>query len=224
MTKEEIIATAIHEAFRCGKEAGEEAQRMYAKMQNEIDYAAKQVKPDELRKKLEDTEAALSALYAEYMGSKEHELHLSEENKTLLASNEEKDATIIELRTELQANKDADTLLCDENKRLLESLKEKDAIIAELRAQNDKLYAYVNPLAIIKPQGEEVPAEPSPCIDFSAGDQVLVSGAYFGENIPDHHGVILEVMKDIARVLITEKDSDYEDDEYCILYEYLKKI
>lgn len=244
MTKEEIIATAIHEAFRCGKEAGEESQRRYAKMQQEIDRVAEQGKPDydphqydgflpqvelsqlkeensELAKKCTGIQCDYNVLKHDYEKLEKRAVDLALENEKLGKIMEDKDATITELRRELQANKDADTLLCDENKRLLESLNKKDAELADLQHKYDELYAVVNPLAIIKPQVEKVPAEPS---HFSEGDKVIVSGAYFGEAVPDHHGVIVEVMKHVARVLITEKDSDYEDDEYRILYEYLKKI
>lgn len=204
MTKEDIIATAIHEAFLCGKEAGEESQRMYTKMQNEIDYAAEEANPLPI-------------------GNNYYKI-LAEENKKLGKIIEEKDATIIELRAQIDEKQKEIRALDDDHTKLLRLIKEKDATIAELRALNDKLYASINPLAIIKPQGEEVPEDPSPCTNFNEGDQVIVSGAYFGDTVPDQHGVIMEAKKYIARVLMTEKDSDYEDDEYGVPYDDLKMI
>lgn len=144
MTKEEIIATAIREAFRCGREAVESNQRMFDAMQNKI-------------------------------------AELKEENGKLGKVLEEKDATITELRQELR--------------RLLTTV----------------------------PVASPADSIPSPCINFSEGDQVLVSGNFF-EDTTSRHGVILSETDESSVVMITEEGDDYEDVEFVISNEYLKEI
>lgn len=65
--------------------------------------------------------------------------------------------------------------------------------------------------------------EPTDCIKYSEGDQIIITGAFWGDNIPDHHATILEVMKDGCDVVITEKDSDFEDDEPWVPFDYIRK-
>lgn len=275
MTKEEIIATAIHEAFLCGKEAGEESQRQWYSMQQKIE-GAKQ------RNSVIDDMAKHDGFLPQVELAK-----LKEENEKLGKILEERDATITELRRELQANKDADTLLCDGNKRLVASLNEKesrpfhihwrtlnetptkDTWIVYLQEQSytspdekPRYYCgkslsirlfrgahieFASPMEphllgwaflsdfipegsmedvtdkVVIPVEPQADKEPSPCIDFSEGEQVLVSGKFFGDFAGLFQGIILEVMREYARVLITEKDSDFEDDEPFVPFEYITK-
>lgn len=276
MTKEDIIATAIREAFLCGKEAGEELQRQWYSMQQKIEDAKQ-------GKSVIDDMAKYDGFLPQVELAK-----LKEENDKLGKILEEKDATITDLRTELQANKDADTLLCDENKRLLASLKEKesqpfhihwrtlnetptkDTWIVYLQEQSytspdekpryycgktlsTRLFRgahveFTSPMEphilgwaflsdfipegsledvtdkVVIPVEPQADKEPSDCIDFSEGDQVLISGSYFGDGCPSHRATILDVMSDGVRVLITEKNSDFEDDEKFVPFEYITKI
>lgn len=254
MTKEDIITTAIHEAFLCGKEAGEAYERAYHIMQKKVEEA-KQGKPDHdlhmydgifgmtpnYRVKI-DPESALNpdskevtfqvqSLPGQRIGDTpeekitmlEHQCCLlKQENLDLQRQCEEKDATITELRSQLEEYKD-----CSQEhfrKEIAERDKiigEQDAELADLHRKYDELYATVNPLAIIKPKGEAAPAEPS---HYSEYDQVLVSGSFF-EDVDSHtyHATILSLMRGGARVLITEKDSDFENDEHYVPYEYITK-
>lgn len=124
MSQEEIIAIAIREAFKCGKEEGEAYQRLYDSMQNKADNTEQERPGIFCEKTQDDIDINLAKFKIECLKC---------ENEQLNRQCEEKDAKITELRQELQANKDADTLLCDENRRLLESLDAKDSEIAKLQ-------------------------------------------------------------------------------------------
>lgn len=209
MTKEDIITTAIHEAFLCGKEAGEAYERAYHIMQKKVEEARHgKVDIDNM------------ALYDGFLPQVEL-TKLKEENEKLGKILEEKDATITELRSQLEEYKD-----CSQEhfrKEIAERdniISEQDAELADLHRQYDELYATVNPLAI-GPNRQAAPAEPS---HYSEGDQVLVSGSFF-KDVDSHtyHATILEVKRGLALVLITEKDSDFENDEHYVPYEYITK-
>lgn len=288
MTKEDIITTAIHEAFLCGKEAGEAYERAYHIMQKKVEEA-KQGKPDHdphmydgifgmapnYRVKI-DPESALNpdskdvtfqvqSLPGQRIGDTpeekiaclEHQCCLlKQENLDLQRQCEEKDATITILRARIDEKYEEIRALDNDHTDLLRLLEEKNAAITELRSQleeykdcsqehfrkeiaerdniigeqdaeladlhrkYDELYATVNPLAI-GPNRQAAPAEPS---HYSEYDQVLVSGSFF-KDVDSHtyHATILSVMQGGARVLITEKDSDFEDDEHYVPYEYITK-
>lgn len=168
MDQEEIIAIAIREAFKCGKEEGEAYQRMWSNMNEKIEKA-KKGEPDNPRglydgffSQLQNfrasvapakpgTESETVAFKVESLAGnpiriaktygelKAELIGAKDEIEKLGKILEEKDAKITELRQELQANKDADTILCDENKRLLESLAAKDVEIAKLRLEVPEL-------------------------------------------------------------------------------------
>lgn len=223
MTKEEIIATAIHEAFLCGKESGEESNRMYHTMQQKIEDAKQ-------GKSVIDNMAKHDGFLPHIVLAK-----LKEENEKLGKILEEKDATITELRAQLDEYKD-----CNQE-FFRKEIAERDNIIGEERAEMQDMGRRINnlvnenlellgrynklelELAELRSQPESVVAEPSDCIHFSEGDQVLVSGKFFGDFAVLFQGTILSVAKDYARVLITERDSDFEDDESNVPYEYLSK-
>ena len=91
MTKEEIIATSIREAFLCGKEAGEESQRQWYTMQQKIEDAKQ-------GKSYIDNMAKYDGFLPQVELAK-----LKEENEKLGKILKEKDATIAELSNELIA-------------------------------------------------------------------------------------------------------------------------
>lgn len=312
MTKEDIITTAIHEVFLCGKEAGEAYQLQYDIMQKKID-AAKQGKPDfdlhmydgifsQFQKVRINEESALNPDSDEVtiqvatvpgnrigedpnpsvsaLEKENNELHeiidmerqelarqqgeikdLNAERTELYKVQEEKDALITELsakleefqdcnqehfrkeiadrdniigeeRTEMQKMGERIRKLVDENLALLgryndlesanaglkSQLANKDAIIADLRAQLEQQQPTV-PDGSPSGKGEEFP-----CFDFSEGDQVVVSGTFFGDYVQSQHGTILDVMSDKVGVLITEKDSYFEDDTVTVPFEYIMKL
>lgn len=307
MTKEDIITTAIHEVFLCGKEAGEAYQRQYDIMQKKID-AAKQGKPDfdlhmydgifsQFQKVRINEESALNPDSDEVtiqvatvpgnrigeepnpsvsaLEKENNELHeiidmerqelacqqgeikdLNAERTELYKILEEKDALITELRTKLEEYQDCNQehfrkeiadrdniigeeraemqkmgerirKLVDENLALLgrynelesanaglkSQLANKDAIIADLRAQLEQQQTTV-PDGSPSGKGEEFP-----CFDFSEGDQVVVSGPFFGDGVPSQHCTILETRSSGALVLIT--DGQHEDEQYLVPYKFL---
>lgn len=173
MTKEEIIAAAIHEAFRCGKEAGEESQRMWRDMQDKID-AAKQGKPDHdlhlydgffgmqsnysYRIKV-DPESALNpdsdevsfdteAIPGQRIGDTPDE-QIAMLTHQLCQQKQE----YVSMREQLDEALNKIGKWEHENKSLNESLKEKDAIIAEQREEL-RLYIEKATVPVGSPTGE----------------------------------------------------------------------
>lgn len=209
MTKEDIITTAIHEAFLCGKEAGEAYERAYHIMQKKVEEAI-QGKVDI------DNMVRYDGFLPQVELTK-----LKEENEKLGKILEEKDATITELRSQLEEYKD-----CSQEhfrKEIAERdniIGEQDAELADLHRKYDELYATVNPLAI-GPNRQAAPAEPS---HYSVGDQVLIRGSFFvDEDSATYHATILEIKSGSALVLITDNDSIFEGDERYVPYEYITK-
>lgn len=225
MTKEEIIAIAIREAFKCGREAGEHYQALLDNKQQQLEEAC-DGKPDHDLKQYDGFYSQLnnvapdsvllenSSLKAIIKVREEENKKLTEENLKLGRICEEKDATITDLRQELQANKDADTLLCDENRRLLESLTAKDAEIAKLRLMVPE----------VKPMQIDETKEPTDCIKYSEGDKVIISGQHFADPSQRYIGKIVDVTRDFARVAIQGGDMDGEEHNvpYNLLAHFLE--
>lgn len=239
MTKEDIITAAIHEAFRCGKEAGEESQRMWRDMQDKID-AAKQGKPDHdlniydgifgmqsnysYRIKV-DTESAINpdsdevsfdteALPGQRIGDTPDEQIAMLTHQLCLQKQEN-----VSLRAQLDEAWNKIGKLEQENKSLNEFLKEKDAIIAE---QRDELRLYIEKATV--PDGSPTGESPHTSTTFHEGDKVVISRAFFDEKEgPDLHGTILSVLDDSCVVLIDEEDSIYDDVEFVITNELITK-
>ena len=192
MTKEDIITTAIHEAFLCGKEAGEAYERAYHIMQKKVEEA-KKGKPD-FDQHMYD--GIFNMLQKVETGVEESQRTSSESYNIDME------------REELERLK-------DENRHLQRQCEEKDAIITEMRQELEKLHATV--------PDASTSGGKSSCAHLYDGDQVLVIGAFFGNDVPSLHATILEVTDSMALVLITEKDSDFENDEHYVPYEYITK-
>ena len=227
MTKEGIITTAIHEAFLCGKEAGEAYQRQYDVMQKKVDDA-KQGKPDfdphmydgifasiphpqvtidpesALNPNSDEVTFNIQALPGQRIGDTPEETISILEHQYCLLKQEN-----VSLRTKLEEYQACNYA----NDGLRSQLANKDAIIADLRAQLKQQQPTVpggSPLG----KGEEFP-----CTDFSEGDHVVVSGTFFGDDVQSPHGTILEARGDDAVVLITDGKS--EDEKYLVPYKFL---
>ena len=194
MTKEEIISTAIREAFLCGKEAGEELQRQWENAQQKID-AAKQGPPNFETHKYDGVVNILP------------QVEIVEENPH---------STISELHTTISIAHKEMARLQAENRNLQHQCEEKDATITELRAQLDRLQATV---PVGSPTGEEPPS----CINFSEGDKVIVNGKFFDECSKTLVGTIRSTDEEGADVLITEPASIFEDANFFVPYEYITK-
>lgn len=70
----------------------------------------------------------------------------------------------------------------------------------------------------------ESPSTEAPSVGFKKGDQVLVSERHFDdEDLPPQHGVVTGVLDEGCIVLITEKESIYDDVEFFVSNEYITK-
>lgn len=235
MTKEDIITTAIHEAFLCGKEAGEAYQRLYNIMQKKVDDA-KQGKPDfdphvydgifasiPHTQVTIDPESALNpnsdevifnvqALPGHRIGdTPEEKISILEHQYCLL---KQENVSLQEhFRKEIADRDNIIGELESANAGLKSQLANKDVIIADLRAQLEQQQPTVH---VGSPLGK---GEEFPCTDFSEGDQVVVSGTFFGDDVQSQHATILEARGDDAVVLFT--DGQNEDEKYLVPYKFI---
>lgn len=240
MTKEDIITAAIHEAFRCGKEAGEESQRMWRDMQDKID-AAKQGKPDRdlhlydgifgmqsnhsYRIKvdpesapnpdsLEEVSFDIEAHPGQRIGDTPDEQIAMLTHQLCLQKQEN-----VSLRARLDERYRELRGWANDHTELIRLLKEKDATITELR---DELRLYIEKATV--PVGSPTGESPHTITTFHVGDQVVISKAFFDEKEgPDLHGFILSLLGDSCVVLIDEEDSIYDDVEFVITNEFITK-
>lgn len=218
MEPEEIIAIAIREAFKCGKEEGEAYQRMWSNMNEKIEKAKKgepdspigmydgffsqlqgmQVKVDTADPGTESEEVLFSvqSVPGNRIGSEPNEqiAALEKEVNELGRICEEKDAKITDYHKEVE--------------RLTAILEEKDTEIAKLRLMVPE----------IKPMQKD---EHPDLYVFDECGKVVIGGMFFQDPTTRYIGKVLAVRDTYARV---EIEDGPKQGEYNIPYDYLAPL
>ncbi len=127
-----------------------------------------------------------------------------------------------EMENVLLTKQEHNSYLTKEVDRLTAILKERDAEIERQKRLYDDLNDVLQQTKAKLPKKKKAEDPATDRIKYSMGDHIIITGTILGDNIPDHHATILKVMKDGCDVVITEKDSDFEDDEPWVPFDYIR--